>query len=287
MPAMKIGRLLEVAHTLGVWLSIRTRRAREAHPLASAARRLRDPGRDAESVAGLQLGAVDRLVCRLASWTFRLLGLTYRYRVEGQERALELLKAGRPVLLASCHARILNGVYCLRRMRPIVMVSRSRAGGRMSQTLERLGWRTVRGSSSRGGAVALRDMIRALGPGDVGVHIVDGPRGPAGVVKPGLVLLAKRTAAALVPVYATASHRLEAKSWDRMQIPLPFARIYLRYDEPLEVPADLTLEKAEVLRRDLEERFAREYARLDGDARRGSGKAARSEWNSRRRSSSS
>ena len=69
-----------------------------------------------------------------------------------------------------------------------------------------------------------------------------------------------------------------------MQIPLPFARIYIRYDAPLEVPADLPAEKAEGLRRDLEGRFAREYARLEHDAQRGSGSAARSEWKSRRRS---
>ena len=226
-------------------------RAREAHPVADAAPRLRDPGKDAESVLGLQLGAVDRVACLLASWTFRLLGLTYRYRVEGQEHVLALLKARRPVLLASCHGRILNGVYYLRRMRPIILVSRSRDGELISQTVERLGWRTARGSSSRGGVGALREMIRTLGPGSIGVHIVDGPRGPAGVVKLGLVLLAKRTAAALVPVYGTASHRLEARSWDRMQIPLPFARIYIRYDEPLDVPADQTAEKVKVLRRDL------------------------------------
>ncbi len=197
---------------------------------------------------------------------------------------LELLKARRAVLLASCHSRILNRVFYLRQMRPVIMVSRSRDGELIAQTIRRLGWRTVRGSSARGGVSALRAMIRALGPGEIGVHIVDGPRGPPGVVKPGLVLLANRTAAALVPAYATASHRLEAKSWDLTQIPLPFARIYLRYDAPLEVPADLTAEKAEVLRRDLEARFSREYARLERDALRGSGSAARSEWKARRRS---
>jgi hypothetical protein len=114
--------------------------------------------------------------------------------------------------------------------------------------------------------------VRRLQPGTVGGHIVDGPLGPAGEIKPGLLLAAQRSGASIVPVYASAKRRWEARSWDRMQIAWPFTCVRVRYGTPVDVPAELDSETFERLRLDLEEQMQVQYARLEGDlaARRAS-----------------
>jgi lysophospholipid acyltransferase (LPLAT)-like uncharacterized protein len=210
-----------------------------------------------------QHGALDRVLARATPCVLRALGASLRYHVEGEERVTELLRARRPVIVASWHGRILLGVTYMLRFRPFIMISRSRDGERIARAIEPLGWRTVRGSSSRGGAEALRELVGLLGPGSLAVHIVDGPRGPAGEIKSGLLRLAQHTGAPIVPIYGTATPCWRARSWDRMEVPLPFAHVWARYGEPVEVAPDLSDDAREQLRRELQERLRREYTRLD------------------------
>ena len=118
------------------------------------------------------------------------------------------------------------------------MVSRSRDGERLAGVLTRLGYAVVRGSSSRGGVAALLEGTR--GEGSVALA-VDGPRGPAGVAKPGAAFIASRRHHPLVCVRADCAWALRVPSWDRFMVPLPFARIGVRYRvldvEGLEVEA--------------------------------------------------
>ena len=188
-----------------------------------------------------------------------------RYRTEGRDVVDELRAAGRPVLLASWHGRVLLLPYHLRGLLQTLMVSKSRDGERIAAICHRFGYRTVRGSSSRAGARALLQFVRQLRKGDVGAHVVDGPRGPAGRIKPGLIVAAQRSGAAIVPIYASASRRWEARSWDRMQISWPFSRVLVRFGEPVLVPRDLDREASERLRLDLERTMYTEYARLERD----------------------
>ncbi len=188
-----------------------------------------------------------------------------RYRTEGRDVVHELRAAGQPVLLASWHGRVLLLPYHLRGLLQTLMVSQSRDGERIASICRRFGYQTVRGSSSRAGARALLQFVRRLRKGDVGGHVVDGPRGPAGRIKPGLMLAAQRSGAAIVPIYASASHRWEARSWDRMQISWPFGRVLVRYGEPVLVPRDLDREGSERLRLALERTMYNEYARLERD----------------------
>lgn len=210
------------------------------------------------------------LALRILPWAvrtlLRLLGLTLRYRIDGEDRMRALLDAGRPVIVASLHGWLPLGMRALRPYRPLIMVSQSRDGERVTRMAEPLGFRMVRGSSSRGGVRALLEMVRRLVPGELAVHVVDGPRGPAGEVKPGLFLLAQRAGAVIVPAYAAATRRIVTRSWDRMQIPLPFARIHIRYGEPLEVPQGLPEAELDRMARELEERFVREAARIEAEA---------------------
>ena len=208
---------------------------------------------------------LDRWIPPLGAGLFRLLELTLRHRVEGDALLRRMHAEGRPAILAGWHGRLLLGVVIFRRYRPVIAVSESSDGDRIAATVQRLGWETPRGSSSRGGVRALLALVREVSSGRIAAHAVDGPKGPAGVIKPGLMLLAKRSAAPILPVYMAARPRFRARSWDRMEIPLPFARVEVRIGEPVEVSADLSDEQLESLRRDLEKQIADGHARLDAE----------------------
>ncbi len=210
-------------------------------------------------------GPLERWLLALVPPLLRLHALSLRYRVEGLEAVHELLAVGKPVLLASWHGRVLLLPFHLRGLLQTLMISRSRDGERIATVCERIGYSTVRGSSSRSGAQALREVVGVLKEKRVVGHVVDGPRGPAGEIKPGLVAIAQRSGAAIVPIYATAAHRWEAPSWDRMQIAYPFSRVLVRYGPAVEVSAELDDEATEQLRLELEQQMKTEYARLESD----------------------
>ncbi len=210
-----------------------------------------------------RLGALERMALTLGAVLLRLVGRTLRMRIDGEDRLRVLLDSGRRVILVSWHGRLLAGIVHFSRYRPALMISQSRDGARIAWVAAHLGFRPVRGSSSRGGVRALLALTREVAAGAVGVHLVDGPRGPAGEVKPGVIPLASRSGALIVPVYVTARSRLEARSWDRMQLPLPWSRVDGRIDEPIEVPAKLSETEADALRADLEKRIREGYRRLD------------------------
>ncbi len=208
---------------------------------------------------------LDRWIPVLGAGAFRLVGLTLRHRVEGDETLQALHAAGKPAILVSWHGRLLLGVLAFRRYRPVIAVSPSSDGDRIAQIVQRLGWEAARGSSSRGGVRALLARGREVSAGRIAAHIVDGPKGPAGVVKPGLMLLAQRSGAPILPVYVGSRPRLRAPSWDRMEIPVPFARIQVRIGDPIEVARDLGEDQVESLRQDIEKRLADGLARIDAE----------------------
>ena len=191
--------------------------------------------------------------------------LSLRYRVEGLEAVRELQAAGTPVVLASWHGRVLLLPFHLRGLLQTLMISRSRDGERIASVCERIGYSTVRGSSSRSGSRALHEVVRELQKNRVVGHVVDGPRGPAEAIKPGLVRIAQRSGAAIVPICATAASRWEAPSWDRMQIACPFSRVLVRYGPAVVVSRDLDAAGCEQLRFELEQLMRAEYARLEAE----------------------
>jgi len=101
-----------------------------------------------------------------------------------------------------------------------VMISRSRDGDVASRIVERLGFRIVRGSSSRGGAVGLREMIEAAAEGHPLALTVDGPRGPARNCKPGAVMVATRADVPIIPTVASPDRARDLNSWDRLLLPV-------------------------------------------------------------------
>jgi len=180
------------------------------------------------------------------SWLLRAWLATLRVRRVGVERLDALREAGTPVVFALWHSDQLLVLPGHNRERPCVLVSRSRDGSLLTGVLDRFGYAVVRGSSSRGGAAGLRGLLRALGEGLRPTLAVDGPRGPAGTVAPGVVGLARRSGAVVVPVAAAAGWGMRLGSWDRTRLPWPASRAVVVYGEPLSVAGDLDAGRAAV-----------------------------------------
>ena len=201
--------------------------------------------------------------------TLLALGATWRLkrvRVHEQEARLD---RGDRCIFALWHARLLPLVYTHRGRSVAVLVSRHRDGELITRVIERLGYLTGRGSSTRGGEEGIRDMLRHAEEGRLLAITPDGPRGPAGQVKAGLVYLASRTGFPVVPVAASGSGAWTFDSWDRFRVPKPFARLVIAYGAPIVVPPRVPEEEIEVWRVRIEaaiESVAEETDRLAAGA---------------------
>lgn len=145
------------------------------------------------------------------------------------------------------------------------MISRSFDGECIARTVEKLGFRPVRGSSSRGGARALIGMRQELEQGHPAVFTADGPRGPLYVAKPGAVLLARKTGYKICCFHVAVERAWVLKSWDRMMVPKPFSRAAFYITSPITVPADATDEELEGWRQTMQADLDR--ARLSAEAK--------------------
>jgi len=190
-----------------------------------------------------------------------LLFRSCRVEFVGKEHEDRWLRASRPIIYAGLHEGIMMLPFHFRdRAGGVVMVSPSRDGDVIADTITRFGLLPVRGSTGHGGRGALAAMAAALGAGGISAGvIVDGPRGPARMAKSGAVLLARATGLPIVPGTWWARPCLRFRSWDRTMVPLPFARIVFAFSECLLVPA--TADEADV------ERFQDELTRRLVDAR--------------------
>jgi len=138
-----------------------------------------------------------------------------------------------------------------------VLASRSRDGEIAARVAHRLGLRTVRGSSWRGGEEALEEMIELARRGECVGFIADGPRGPAHVAKLGPVIAAKLSGRPIVPIACAMRGAIRLQSWDRTRIPLPFARIAGRAGEPIAVARDASRAECGRIREQLQEELLR------------------------------
>jgi lysophospholipid acyltransferase (LPLAT)-like uncharacterized protein len=165
------------------------------------------------------------------------LGSSLTWRVEGVSH-LQFQGAGRRPIMAFWHGRVLTATYYFRNRAIVVMISENFDGEWIARIIERFGYGTSRGSTSRGGQRALLQLKREMENGKPAGFAVDGPRGPARKAQPGVVWLAKLTGNPVVPFHMEASSFWSLRSWDRTQIPKPFSTVALAVGAPIEVPAD-------------------------------------------------
>lgn len=162
------------------------------------------------------------------------------------------------VCFAHWHGDELALITHFGKWRLAILVSHSKDGEIMAKGAEWLGYKITRGSSTRGAVGGLIALIRAVREGNSAVLAVDGPTGPRGVCKPGIVRLAQKTGVPLFPVgVATTRRYIFEKSWNKVYLPLPGFRQVIFFGDPLFSPNDSTEKDMDVLCRRTEEAINR------------------------------
>ena len=195
------------------------------------------------------------LAAELLYRVVRAYSLTFRLTVENEETWLAYLKQDGKVLLCGWHQHIfatLRHLQSYRIYRPSIMISQSQDGEMVAGVVKKSGCLPVRGSTSRGGINALKIMIRKLNETRLAIHIVDGPTGPAGIVKDGAIYLAQAADAVIVPFYIWTDRAWTFNSWDRFFVPKPFARVKIIFGDLIKLPFAEGPEDMEKQRQQLE-----------------------------------
>lgn len=177
----------------------------------------------------------QRIIIRLAGvllyWLIRVIGATMKFEVIGQENHTE----NAPLVYCFWHNRIPTATYFWRRRGIVVMSSQSFDSEYIARFIQRFGYGTAKGSSTRGARAGLIQMIRAVRSGKSAAFTVDGPRGPVYIAKPGALLLAAKANAAILPFSISLDRCWRLKSWDRIEIPKPFAQAVVVIGKPIRV----------------------------------------------------
>lgn len=226
-----------------------------ASPSPTVTRKIKSSG----VVIPHRAGWPQRLLAALIYAVVQTVAATLRFKLEDRsgffhgaprEQMIFALWHNRLALSAILYRRY---VLCHKRERRIAgMVSASRDGGLLSEIFARFGIEPVRGSSSRRGPQALREMVSRAEAGYDLAITPDGPRGPCYTVQEGVIATAQLTGLAIVPVSYQLNWKIQLKSWDRFQIPLPFARCRVTVGQPVRVGRDSSETEREQLRQQLE-----------------------------------
>jgi len=202
----------------------------------------------------------QRAAASLIYALIRSLAATLRFSLDDQS-GMFVGQPKEPVIFSIWHNRLALSLILYRRYvqqrqpsrRMAAMVSASRDGGMLARILELFGVEPVRGSTSRRGPQALRELTTW---GERGYDLAitpDGPRGPCYTVQEGVMALAQLTGLPIVPVSYQLSWKFRPRSWDRFQVPLPFASCAIRIGQPVRVPREATEAERETLRQKVEQ----------------------------------
>jgi lysophospholipid acyltransferase (LPLAT)-like uncharacterized protein len=201
--------------------------------------------------------ALTRGLLRLFWWSCRV------EKIIGQEHLDTLREAGQPAIICYWHQM---QIFCSwfmfeqikKGMKVGFLISPSVTGEVPAAIAQRYGAHVLRGSSTRSGGQALRDMYQAVVKQGISpVTTADGPKGPLHEFKPGAALLARMTKAPVVPIVYVAERYRNWDSWDEFIVPRPFTRIVIAVGEPMTVPKELGVDQLEPFQRTMEETMAR------------------------------
>lgn len=216
----------------------------------------------------LRSGPLAAAVAWLAAQYIRLVFATSRWTVLGAEHPGRIQGAGRPLIGCFWHGRMLMMPRIWTYPARMHMLISNHPDGRLiARTIAHLGIDTITGSSSKGGAAALRAMAQTLAAKGCVAVTPDGPRGPRMRAAPGIVMAAKLARTPIVPVSYSTSRAVALRSWDRFLVALPFGRGVFIWGEPVEIAEDATEAEVEAARALVERRLnqlTREADRLCG-----------------------
>lgn len=208
-------------------------------------------------------------LCWLAASYVRLMRTTGRWRTEGGDHPAHYLTEGKPFIVAFWHQRLLMMPYTWRSVggdRPFnMLISSHRDGEIISRTIARFDIKTIAGSTGKGkgGAAALRQILKALKAGEVVGMTPDGPRGPRMRASDGIIQAARMAGVPIFPLTYSASNRKVIQSWDRFILPLPFSRGVFHWGDPIFVDRKLDEEGMETKRVELENALTELTQRTD------------------------
>lgn len=197
----------------------------------------------------------------LVYFVCRLLMLTWRVRVVGMDlrRRSVGMSPVRSFVLATFHENAIAGLLSHPNQGIACLASRSKDGEIVASVCDRVGLRTVRGSSSRGGKEARDELIDLLRSGVSAAITVDGPRGPRREAKAGIIDVARKSGAVIVPITCLGERQwVLAKTWDKTRLPRPFTKLLVKYGEPIRVPEETEGAEFEKFRILISETLARE-----------------------------
>jgi len=182
----------------------------------------------------------NKIIHYAGFFTLKIISSTYKIKIINPEIEQNILKRNQVPIYSSWHQRFFPGITFFTTRQPIsIMISQSRDGELIAKIADMLGYNPVRGSSSRGGRKALNEICEMAFQGYKIGHIVDGPRGPFGVVKPGLVKIAQYSGMPILPTIISSEKKWIFNSWDRFMVPKPFSRVIVRFGSEIYVPKDL------------------------------------------------
>jgi lysophospholipid acyltransferase (LPLAT)-like uncharacterized protein len=195
-----------------------------------------------ESADTRSFTTAERFKARLIGWAgyiaIAVIGWTVRWQSVGGENLDSILSSGHRAVFTFWHGRIFPATYYFRNRGIVVMTSQNLDGEGIAQCIERFGFGVARGSSSRGGFRALAQLVRDIRRGKDAGFTIDGPRGPRYIAKQGPILLAFKTGAAVFCFHISMKHKIQLKSWDEFQIPLPFTPAVVLQAEPIWAPSN-------------------------------------------------
>jgi len=189
---------------------------------------------------------IQKLVSYIGVFYLHFVGKTSFTESTDDPEYLAIRRKKTPVIYALWHNNQVYLAYAHRGEQAGIMVSMSRDGEYIAQVMKRLGLIPVRGSSSKGGDQALKQIVEILEKGGQAGFTPDGPKGPAQSVQGGLIWTAQKSGAPIVPVSVALRRKIEFKSWDRFKVPLPFNRVILVHGKPFRIPAELDAEAAKI-----------------------------------------
>lgn len=197
-----------------------------------------------------------RLLYRFLEWIgpylITLLGFTLRIRRINDRPVMDLIARREPILWCLWHGRMFLPIFVHRKQGVVAMISQHEDGEMIARVIKRLGYESVRGSSTRGGKEAFYGMLSLLKEGKQVVMLPDGPLGPRHQFKPGTLFLAQQSQSSLVPITFAARPCWRFKSWDRFVLPKPFAHCVVVYGDPIRVPESISEDEVEAWRLKLE-----------------------------------
>jgi lysophospholipid acyltransferase (LPLAT)-like uncharacterized protein len=178
-----------------------------------------------------------RLISVGGATLVRLVNSTVKFVPEGRD-TFDNLRAQGPVVYSFWHNQLLSASYYFRGLGIVVLVSHHFDGACIAGVIGRLGFRTARGSSTRGGIRALMEMTRWVDKGGEVAVTADGPRGPVYDAKPGPIFVARKNAAPILCFQIEPREYWTLRSWDQLRIPKPFTTALVKIGEPMWIPED-------------------------------------------------